>query len=104
MHGTPLGRRDPKGVFRVVETDGVPTLRISGEIYGGLTTRAEYGNYRLRLSYLWGEKIYAPRLTRPRDGGILFHATGRNEDANWSVFLPSLECQISGVRPATFCS
>src|SRR5262245_27783495 len=30
---------DPRGVFSVVKVDGAPAIRISGEIYGALTTR-----------------------------------------------------------------
>lgn len=96
LHGTPLGRQDPKNVFSVHTLDGEPVLYISGEMLGTLTSNQEYANYHLRLQYKWGTKKYPPRpLTRPRDCGILFHLTGRNEDAYWSVFMLGLECQIS---------
>src|SRR5688572_16825342 len=36
---------DPRAVFSVVQVDGAPAIRISGEIYGALTSRREYGNY-----------------------------------------------------------
>ena len=46
----PIGvGRDPTAVFSVVEADGGPAIRVSGEIYGALTTRAEYQNYHLRF-------------------------------------------------------
>src|SRR5262245_42579752 len=32
---------DPKGVFSVVEVDGTPVIRVSGEIFGALTTKEE---------------------------------------------------------------
>ncbi|HEY8936676.1 MAG TPA: DUF1080 domain-containing protein [Cyclobacteriaceae bacterium] len=95
MNGIPLGRQDIKNVFSVVTVDGEKVLRASGEIYGGLTTKKEYENYHLHLKYKWGKKRWAPRLTLPRDMGIMFHLTGTNEDAFWSVFMMGLECQIS---------
>src|SRR5262245_59938745 len=52
---------DPKRVFSVVEVDGAPAIRVSGEMFGALTTRAEYENYRLRLEYKWGTKRWPPR-------------------------------------------
>ena len=95
MHGMPLGRNDPKKVFNVVTINGKRVLHISGEIYGALTTNREYGDYHLRLQYKWGAKKWPPRATRPRDSGLILHATGRPEDAYWSVFMLGLECQIS---------
>src|SRR5262245_2315290 len=41
--------KDPKHVFTVVELDGAPAIRISGEIYGALTTKEEFENYHLRF-------------------------------------------------------
>jgi Domain of Unknown Function (DUF1080) len=95
MNGTPLGLNDPKNVFSVITLDGEKVLKVTGEIYGGLTTKKEYENYHLHLQYKWGSKKWAPRLTLPRDMGIMFHLTGTNEDAFWSVFMMGLECQIS---------
>ncbi len=95
MNGTPLGMNDPKNVFSVITLNGEKVLKVTGEIYGGLTTKKEYENYHLHLQYKWGTKKYAPRLTMPRDMGIMFHLTGTNEDAFWSVFMMGLECQIS---------
>ena len=95
MHGVPLGRSDPKNVFQVVTLNGEKVLKASGEIYGGLTTKAQYQNYHLHLQYKWGSKKWSPRLHRPRDSGIMFHLTGTNEDAYWSVFMMGLEFQVS---------
>ena len=60
---------DPGKVFQV--EDG--TLHISGEEFGGLVTKNEYGNYYLRAEFKWGEKMYAPRLNTARDSGIQFN-------------------------------
>ncbi len=78
---------DPKGVFKV--EDGV--IHISGEEFGCLTTKQEYGDYRLRLEVKWGAKKWPPRDTEKtrRDSGILMHCVGPDK-----VWTKSIECQI----------
>lgn len=78
---------DPKGVFKV--EDGV--IHISGEEFGCLTTKQEYGNYRLSLEVKWGAKKWPPRdgEKTPRDSGILMHCVGPDK-----VWTKSIECQI----------
>src|SRR4051794_36766368 len=49
MNGTPLGLKDPKNVFSVITINGEKVLKVTGEIYGGLTTKKEYENYHLHL-------------------------------------------------------
>jgi hypothetical protein len=89
----PTGRnRDPKGVFSVVEVDGKPALRISGEGLGGIATLYEYENYHLELEFKWGGKRFAPRANEPRDSGLLYHAGGEyNAGSGW---LESVEFGI----------
>lgn len=49
-YAEPIGvGRDPKGVFSIVNVDGGPAIRVSGEIYGALTTVEEFGDYHLRF-------------------------------------------------------
>ena len=75
-YAQPLGlERDPLGVFTVVTTDGQPAIHITGQVFGALTTKMEYGNYHLRLQMKWGEKKWAPREKpeTPRDSGLLYH-------------------------------
>jgi hypothetical protein len=92
--GTPLGlNNDPKKVFCVIEEDGKPVLKISGEIYGGLTTLQEYGDYHFSCEVRFGEKKWAPRLDRARDSGLLYHCTGRH-GAFWNVWMRCLEYQV----------
>ncbi|MBX9579888.1 MAG: DUF1080 domain-containing protein [Gemmataceae bacterium] len=89
--GTPVGGkgpvgvgRDPKGVFSVVQVDGGPALRVSGDGLGGISTTKEYGNYHLRLEFKWGEKRFPPRANQPRDSGLLYHASGDpNPGTGW---------------------
>ena len=47
-----------RGVFQVVALDGEPAIRISGEVYGGLATKEEFGNYWLQLEFKWGERRF----------------------------------------------
>ena len=64
---------DPRAVFSVV-ADGRQAIRISGEIYGALTTRAAFENYHLRFQFKWGEKRWPPREDKIRDSGCCYHA------------------------------
>jgi len=68
--------RDPLQVFTVVKVDNQPAIRISGQIFGGITTKETYGNYHLRLQFKWGEKKWAPRAEAVRDSGLLYHMHG----------------------------
>ena len=75
--GTALGlNNDIKNVFSVIKEDGELILKITGEIYGGLTTKASYENYHLSVMFKWGDKKWEPRLEDLRDSGILYHAHG----------------------------
>ena len=92
--GTPLGLSDPKQVFTTAkDEEGNTVLQVSGEIYGGLTTRSEFANYHLTLQFKWGEKKWAPRLKKKRDSGLLYHCYG-DHGAMWKVWKRSLELQI----------
>jgi hypothetical protein len=85
--------KDPKGVYSVVTVDGQPAIRISGEIWGALTTRDEYENYHLKLDFKWGEKRWLPRDNTVRDSGLLYHCVGPH-GAGGGFWMRSLECQI----------
>jgi hypothetical protein len=84
-----LGKNnDPKKVFTVV--DGA--IRISGEVFGGLITERDYGDYRLIVEFKWGDKTFKPRESAARDSGILIHCSG--EDGSFGAWMPSIECQM----------
>jgi hypothetical protein len=90
----PVGvNNDPTGVYSVVEEDGAPAIRISGEIFGALTSLDEFGNYHLRLEAKWGKKKWPPRENRPRDSGLLYHCVGPHGGHN-GIWMRSFECQI----------
>ena len=59
----PLGLNPPgQTVFSVIEQDGKPVLRITGEIYGCAVTRESFENYHLRLETKWGDTKLVPRV------------------------------------------
>ncbi len=80
---------DPAKVFTV--HDGM--IHISGEEFGGLTTRDEFHDYHLIAEWKWGERTWRPRKEKARDSGILLHCVGPDGAAggNW---MQSQECQI----------
>jgi len=93
----PIGSgRDPLGVFTVApDVDGMPAIRISGEVFGELRTTRSLENYHLKLQFKWGQKKWAPR-DRPetrRDSGLLYHvhAPPGQDGRTWAR---SVELQI----------
>jgi len=77
----------------MIEEDGEPVLKITGEIYGGLTTLEEYENYHLSVHFKWGDKKWEPRLKVKRDSGILYHCYGEH-GSFWNVWKTCLEYQV----------
>lgn len=92
--GIPMGiNNDPNNVFSTYEQNGETILRVSGEIYGGLTSVQTFENYHLQVKYRWGNKKWEPHLATERDSGILYHCYGEH-GAFWQVWKSSLELQI----------
>lgn len=92
--GTPLGlNNDPKNVISMIEQDGQPILAITGEIYGCVSTKEQYGDYHLSLQFKWGKKKWEPRLDKLRDSGILYHGFG-NHGGIWNVWKACVESQV----------
>jgi hypothetical protein len=83
------GRDDPNKVFSV--RDGM--ICVSGQEFGGLTTRDEYHDYHLVVEWKWGERTWAPRKKNTRDSGILVLCVGDDGAAgrNW---MDTQECQL----------
>ncbi|WP_018617579.1 3-keto-disaccharide hydrolase [Spirosoma luteum] len=91
--GAPLGlNNDPNHVFSVVQEDGKPALRVSGETFGGINTLTDFENYHLRFEFKWGTKKWPPRLDRPRDSGLLYHSVGPHGTP--MLWMESFEFQI----------
>ena len=82
-------------VFSVIEEDGVPVLKISGEIYGCVYTKQEFANYHLRLKVRWGRKKWPPRLDEDMDSGLLYHSIGDCGADYWRAWMLSQEFQIN---------
>ncbi|HEX6889352.1 MAG TPA: DUF1080 domain-containing protein [Chryseolinea sp.] len=92
--GEPLGLNyDPLKVFSVVNEDGKPALRVSGERFGGISTINEYKNYHLRLEFKWGKLKWHPKRNAKRDSGLLYHAVGPH-GADGGFWMRSQEFQI----------
>ncbi len=80
---------DPGKVFSV--RDGL--IHISGEVWGGLTTRDEFHDYHLIAEWKWGEQTWGQRKSKTRDSGILLHCVGPDGAAG-GQWMESQECQI----------
>ncbi len=88
---------DPKGIFKLLP-DG--TLRISGDGFGGLTTKDEYADYYFVAEYRWGTETFLSRKDKSRDSGVLVHCQGpdgnlgRGKDGSPGPWMASIEFQI----------
>ncbi len=84
---------DPLKVYTVVNVDDAPAIRVSGEVFGAITTKEEYANYHLKLEFKWGTKKWAPRENAVRDSGLLYHCVGPHGAAG-TFWMRSQELQI----------
>ena len=85
--------KDPHQVFSVVQADGQPAIRISGENFGGLSTTQEFKNYHLTMEFKWGTQRWNPSKDKKRDSGLLYHAVGPH-GADYGFWMRSQEFQI----------
>ncbi len=89
-----IGRdRDPLGNFTVATVEGRPAIHISGQGFGYMATRENFGNYHLRLQFKWGVKKWPPRDQAVRDSGLLYHVHGEPAQSS-GVWPASVELQI----------
>lgn len=86
---------DPLGVFTVVEKDGRPAIRVSGQVFGAITTHEAWGNSHYRIEYKWGTKKWPPRAEPQhyRDSGILYWCIGE-QGAGSYAWMRSVESNI----------
>lgn len=90
----PVGlNNDPKHVFTVVEQHGEKVIRISGESWGGISTRQEYADFHLQLLFRWGTLKWGQKKTKKRDSGLLYFAVG-DHGADYGAWMRSQEFQI----------
>lgn len=87
--------RDPLGVFTVVELDGQKVIRVSGEVFGAITTQESFDNVHIRVEYRWGQKKWPPREEprHYRDTGLLYWCIGE-QGAGSYAWMRSVECNI----------
>lgn len=91
----PIGyNKNVNNVFSVIQENGAPVLRISGEIYGCVFTKQDFKNYHLKLKVKWGEKKWVPRLHEARDSGILYHSQGECGVDYFRAWMLSQEFQV----------
>jgi len=84
---------DPDRVFTVVEVDGAPAIRVSGQTIGGISTTEEFEGFHLRLEFKWGSLTWPPRKGLARDSGILYWAVGP-QGAGSGGWMRSVECNV----------
>jgi hypothetical protein len=90
----PIGfNKDPLGIFQVVTEDGVPAVKVSGQVNGSLATTDEFENYHYRMQVKWGEKKWYDREDALRNSGLLYHGTGEY-GVGLGVWKQSHECQV----------
>ena len=70
----PKKKADPKDIFTV--KDGV--IHCEGSVNGYLITDKEYGDYVLKVSWRWGDKVH---VKYGRNSGVFVHVVG--EDKIW---------------------
>ncbi|WP_161888235.1 3-keto-disaccharide hydrolase [Pontibacter russatus] len=91
----PIGyNRDTAGVFSMVQENGEPVLKVSGEVYGCVFTKQEFENYHLKLKVRWGDKKWVPRMDKLKDSGVLYHSIGESGVDYWRAWMLSQEFQI----------
>jgi Domain of Unknown Function (DUF1080) len=92
--GIPIGLdKDPRHVFTIVEMDGEKLIRISGENWGAISTKAEYENYHLQLQFKWGVLSWGQKKNKKKDSGLLYHSVGKY-GADYGAWMRSQEFQI----------
>jgi hypothetical protein len=91
----PIGlNKDTKKVFSMIQEEGQPVLKITGEIYGAAATKQEFANFHFKAKFKWGDKKWEPRLTELKDSGILYYSVGDFGVDYWHSWMEAQELQI----------
>ena len=94
LSDVPVGlNKDPKHVFTVIRQEGEKVIRISGENWGGISTKKEYADFHLKLLFRWGTLKWGQKKTKKRDSGLLYFSTG-DHGADYGAWMRSQEFQI----------
>ena len=90
----PVGlNNDPSHVFSIVNDGAEKIIRISGQEWGGISTKKEYENFHLQLQFKWGTLTWGQRKGKKKDSGLLYHAVGEH-GADYGAWMRSQEFQI----------
>jgi Domain of Unknown Function (DUF1080) len=94
LSDTPVGlNHDPQHVFTVVQQSGENVIRISGQEWGGISTKKEYENFHLQLMFKWGMLTWGQKKGKKKDSGLLYFAVG-DYGADYGAWMRSQEFQI----------
>ncbi len=88
-----LGLNPVQQAFTVAEVDGKKVIHITGERFGGISTKTEYENYHFQCKFKWGKLKWPPKDKSRLDSGILYHAVGPHA-VDWGFWMRSQEFQI----------
>lgn len=90
----PVGlNNDPKNVFSVVGINNEKIIRISGESWGGMSTKQAYENFHVQLQFKWGSLTWGQKKGKKKDSGLLYFAVGEH-GADYGAWMRSQEFQI----------
>lgn len=84
---------DPNHVFTIVKDGGQNVIRISGENWGGISTKKEYENFHLQLMFKWGSLTWGQKKNKKKDSGLLYFAVGPH-GADYGAWMRSQEFQV----------
>ena len=91
---TPVGLNDdPNHVFTIVKDGAEKVIRISGQGWGGISTKKEYDNFHLELQFKWGSLSWGQKKGQKKDSGVLYFAVGKH-GADYGAWMRSQEFQI----------
>jgi len=94
LNETPVGlNNDPNHVFTVVKDGAEKVIRISGQEWGGISTKNDYYNFHLQLQFKWGSLSWGQKKGQKKDSGLLYFAVGKH-GADYGAWMRSQEFQI----------
>jgi hypothetical protein len=85
--------KDPKHVFTIADDNGEKVIHISGENWGGISTKKEYADFHLQLKFKWGSLTWGSKKGKKKDSGLLYFAVGEH-GADYGAWMRSQEFQI----------
>lgn len=92
--GKPIGlNNDPKHVFKVIKEAGESVIRVSGESWGGISTKNEYADFHFQLKFKWGSLTWGQKKNKKKDSGLLYFAVGPH-GADYGAWMRSQEFQL----------